>query len=660
MTRVGVDTGGTFTDFLVLDESGLRSFKVPSTPTKPAGALLSGISDRALSSVRLLHGTTVGTNAILEGKVARTAFVTTEGFRDILFLARQTRPHLYEFEPELPRPPLSEADCFTLPERMLHTGDAMRAPTPEEVEQVASEVSGYDAVAVCLLFAYANPAHELALAEAIHGPYLSLSHSVSPEFREYERAVATVLNAAIGPRMASYLSEIGAASAVREVLVMSSAGGLSPLAECLAVPISTVTSGPAAGVTAVAALAARCGRPNAISFDMGGTSTDVSLIAGRPSFTDIAEIGGLELRQHRIHVHTIGTGGGSIASLDAAGALRVGPKSAGADPGPAYYGRGGPVTVTDAFVVLGLLPDVPLAGGRGPSGNRTESVRSVSPIASALGLSVESAAEAILRASVSQMAGAVRRVSAEQGFDPASFSLIAFGGAGPLVGCLVAEEVSIREVIVPSVPGVFSAYGLLLAPEVAERSATILGRGIGDPLVQWQRLAARCREAVASQSAAVTLSADLRYRGQSHTVSVSAGSAEAPLSIAQIEAGFHAAHERRFGIQHSDRPVEWVTLRARAEVPAAEVPSPSPTSHEPSSPTARIHWGGVGLDAACLTRSRADGETVLGPAVILQDDTTTFVPPGWVSAPGEAGSLVLSFVGVRNALSAGKFARQES
>lgn len=642
MARVGVDTGGTFTDFLVFDGSRLRAFKVPSTPSRPASALLAGIEGFARDSVRLLHGTTVGTNAILEGKVARTAFVTTEGFKDILFLARQTRPNLYALEPELARPPLSEADCFTLAERMLHTGEALRAPAPDEIERVAGQVSGYDAVAVCLLFSYANPAHELALGEAILGPYLSLSHRVSPEFREYERAVATVLNAAIGPRMAAYLGEVGAASSVHEVWVMSSAGGLSPLAECLAVPISTVTSGPAAGVTAAAALAKRCGRPNAISFDMGGTSTDVSLIAGGPSFTDIAEIGGLELRQHRIHVHTIGTGGGSIAGLDAAGALRVGPESAGADPGPAYYGRGGPVTVTDAFVVLGLLPEALLAGGSGPRGDKERSVRAVAEIGSALGLSVELAAEAVLRASVSQMAGAVRRVSAEQGFDPASFALIAFGGAGPLVGCLVAEEVSIREVIVPSVPGVFSAYGLLLAPEVVERSATILGRGLEDPFSEWERIAIRCREAVGFREAGVALSADLRYRGQSHTVSVAAGASGAPLSIEQIEAEFHVCHERRFGVQHRDRPVEWVTLRARAEVPPEAVPSPTSTSREPSCDTVSIYWGGVRLIAACLSRARADQEAVLGPAVILQDDTTTFVPPGWRSAPGPSGALLLT------------------
>ncbi|MCH8273186.1 MAG: hydantoinase/oxoprolinase family protein [Armatimonadetes bacterium] len=704
MIRVGVDTGGTFTDFVVAGEDGLSVFKVPSTPARPALALLEGLrragplsrEDGGGDGFSLLHGTTVATNAILERKLAKTAFVTNEGFRDLLFLGRQTRPEIYDLEPVLPRPPVDPEDCFTVRGRLLPSGEELEPLSNEGLEKLASELSDYESVAVCLLFAYANPRHERRVVEALSNPFVCCSHEVSPEFREYERACATVLNAAVGPIMRGYLKEIAAESGALETLVMSSAGGLTTLEEALELPIRTVTSGPAGGVAATHDLGRRHGRARLIAFDMGGTSTDVSLISGVPAFTSLSDIAGLPVRGHRVDVHTIGCGGGSIAHLDDAGALRVGPESAGAEPGPAVYGKGGPLTVTDADYLLGRLP-LERFGGGSPFRLDTDALRRVVPaFAGALGRNEIEVAEAVVEVAEAQMARAIRRVSSERGLDPAGFALVCYGGAAGMHACAIAEQLGMREVLVPPVPGVFSAMGLLLAPRIHEASVTVLGaHGPAEWRKVFAELEEEARRRLGVPADRVVLHADMRYKGQSHEISVPLNAATGgltpstrgvlreltPLNSAEeslnnliVEgsligyeeacAAFERLHRERYGVAGHGTEFEWTTARVRVEADAPGTLPRGGAGMQPSSlrrpvgptllsgdvmrdrsvaPTARLRWDGRWADAAL--RAREDlrpGERLAGAAIVVQADSTLVIPPGWGGEVLDDGTLSLS------------------
>jgi N-methylhydantoinase A len=480
---VGVDTGGTFTDFVLWREGRLRLLKLPSTPYAPEQAILDGLRQLLPNppphGFTLLHGTTVGTNRILERKGARTAFLTTEGFRDLLFLARQDRRQLYSLKPE-PRPCLAaRALCAEVPERLAHDGTVLRPLDTSGLGRLIRrwKREGVEAVAVCLLFAYANPAHERAL-HALLSPHfaVSLSSEVAPEFREYERASTTFLNAYLTPPMTRYLSALeraaGALGTTR-TLVSHSAGGLMDTERACTLPVGTILSGPAAGVMGAWAVGRGVGAHRLLTLDIGGTSTDMALIDREPLRTSLGEIEGMPLRLPRLDVHTIGAGGGSIARLDAAGGLRVGPESAGADPGPAAYGKGDLPTLTDAHLVLGHL--LPQAFGFGRIAvDPDRAAQAIEPLAHALGLSLYAAADAIVAQAQAKMARGLRSVSAARGISPESCTLLAFGGAGGLHLCALARMLGVRQWIAPPYPGVLSAYGLLWMDGVHEARRTVL------------------------------------------------------------------------------------------------------------------------------------------------------------------------------------------
>lgn len=641
-----MDSGGTFTDFVVSDGESFTIFKIPSTPHHPASALLLGLS-KALASTyedrwQLFHGTTVCTNAILERKFAKTAFVSNKGFEDVLFLARQTRPQLYALEPEIPSPPVEREDCFGISCRMNYQGEEISKLDDEEVLALAKKLAPYDAVAVCLLFSYANPEHENKIANALENRMVSLSHEVSPEFREYERAMTTVLNASIGNLMKEYLSEISQESRATEKYIMSSTGGLTSVEDAIELPVKTVMSGPAAGVAAVHWLGKKHKKTKLIAFDMGGTSTDVTLILDEPDATSLEEINGLPLRLRRVNVHTIGCGGGSIAYLDSAGALKVGPKSAGADPGPALYGKGKEPTVTDADFLLGRLSIDLFGGGSGFALSPDNAEKSIRNLAGKLNIeNVIETSAAIVEIAESQMARAIRKVSSEKGYEPADFTLVCYGGAGGMHVCSLAEELGIREILYPVAPGVFSAFGLLTAPRVYEMSISVLGKANQKDWINvYGELKQNAVTKLGMDFDKEIYYADLRYKGQSHEIEVRF---EPGTSFENVCALFEEQHRKRYGFSTKGRAIEWVTARIRLEKYFSPVEFPYGKRKEFAyklPPEKKGFWKGKHIHARVIYRfSLSPGEQVIGPALLLQEDSTLFLPSNWQSLVLEDGTL---------------------
>jgi N-methylhydantoinase A/oxoprolinase/acetone carboxylase beta subunit len=584
--QVGVDTGGTFTDLVAADG---RVAKVLSTPDDPAQAIRSALAGERPDL--LAHGTTVATNALLERRGAQVALVTTEGLRDVIEIGRQDRPSLYDQLASRPEPLVPRELRYEVAGRLAADGtELVPAGTVADPEA--------EVVAVCLLHADIEPAHERAVAADLRarGYDVSCSHEVSPEMREVERTVTTVVNAALRPRLRAYLRSLDGDA--DEVLVMTSAGGLLPAQEGAELPAALLLSGPAGGVRAGAAAAAANGFADAVTFDMGGTSTDVCLILdGAPAPAAQREVGGFTVRFPSLDVHTIGAGGGSIAAIDPGGALAVGPQSAGADPGPACYGRGGDrPTVTDADLVAGRIPTDAAFG-------RLRLDREAAAAALDRG---EVTAEGVIAVVDANMERALRAVSIERGVDPRGLALVAFGGAGPLHACALAGALGMPAVVVPARAGVLSAVGLLTAPRRRDlvRSWPTPGdhTGLAGALAA---LADEARALVGAADAAVESAVDCRYRGQSHE-----------LTVAGVDE-FHDEHRRRNGYARPEDPVEVVAIRAVATRP------PGVAADSLPDPPAR------------LERDRA------GPAVIAEADCTIWVPEGWVARPGAAGALVL-------------------
>jgi N-methylhydantoinase A/oxoprolinase/acetone carboxylase beta subunit len=593
--RVGVDTGGTFTD-VVTAEGEL--VKVPSMPADPSSAVAAGIASFVPSF--LAHGTTVATNALLERQGARVALVTNLGTEDVIEIARQNRPSLYDQWADRPAPLVPRERRFGMAGRLGADGAELeplgpRPPLPRDV----------DVVAVCFLHADLDATHERAAADllAADGFDVVCSHEVSPEFREYERTVTTVVNAYVQPVTRAYLERLGTLAPT--VRVMTSAGGLIDLRDGALRPAGLLLSGPAAGVRAAAGVAAANGFDNAVSFDMGGTSTDVCLIeGGMPDPASALVVGGYPVRLPALGIHTIGAGGGSIVSIDRGGALAVGPRSAGAVPGPACYGHGGTAaTVTDADVTLGRIEPGTVFPGIGRLD--VDAARHALATAGVRAADVVTAVDAV-------MAEALRTVSVARGVDPAGLVLIAFGGAGPLHACALAEALGMRAVLVPAGAGVFSAVGLLAAPEqrdvVRSWPTPVDHRGLTEARTALAALAAAelLRHRIGTDSVPqVTTGVDCRYAGQSHE-----------LTVDSVDA-FHAVHARRNGYARPDHPVEVIALRARATIasPNTVTDLPVPTAH-------RIR--------------RVDG-----PAVVAEPDCTTWIPAGWQAEPAAAGALLL-------------------
>lgn len=653
--KVGVDSGGTFTDVVAADGARVVACKLPSRPAAPWQPVLDGARALAGDAVEeLSHSTTVGTNALLERRGGPVALVTTAGFEDVIEIGRQARPRLYALQPSL-EPPLVPVELrFGVDERLAADGSVVRAPRADALAELRERVaaSGARAVAVCLLHAYANPAHERAVAEALAplGLPLSLSSEVLPLAREYERTSTTVVDAYVRPVVAPYLERLGAIARVR---VLASNGGAMSAAQAARQPARTLLSGPAAGVVGARVAARAAGVGDAITLDMGGTSTDVALIAGgEAALVDEATVAGCVLQLPMLLIHTVGAGGGSIIALDAGGALKVGPESAGADPGPAAYDRGGArPTVTDANLVLGRLPATGLLGGAMPL-SPARARAALAPIADALGVGVEQAAEDALAVAAAVMARAIKVVSVERGHDPAAFTLLPFGGAGALHACAVARELGMTRILVPPSPGLLCAYGALAADVARDFVATVT-RAAGARLTAAElapaflpltELAARAFDAdgVEPGDRRLERAATLRYRGQSFELTVPLRRADGSVPD-DVVAAFHEAHRARYGYA-LERDVELVTLRLRAVGRRAPMALPVEPRDDPDDATlrdappgprpvevgrARLRVDGVEHDAPLVLRRRlVPGVTLHGPALIAEYSSTTLLPPG--------------------------------
>lgn len=664
-TLLGVDVGGTFTDLVYHDGHDIRIFKLLSTKANPAAALLAGMDALAVVPGAVVsHGTTVATNAVLEHKGARTALITTAGFGDILAIGRQTRPALYRLAFPPRWVPVPDALRFEVAERVAADGRVVIPLAEEAAAAVLDAVvaAGAEALAVCLLFSFANPAHEQLIGRlaAGRGLSVSLSSAILPEFREFERTATTVLNAYVSPLMTRYLDALEAGLAQREaeaghpLWIMQSSGGILDAATARREAVRTLLSGPAAGVAGVFHVARLAGYDHIITLDMGGTSTDVSLADGAIRRTTEGSIEGWPVRVPMLDIHTVGAGGGSMAWVDAAGLLRVGPASAGSEPGPACYGRGGrDFTVTDANLLLGRLHPAHFLGGR-MTLDRNAAEAAARPLAARLGLSVVELAEGVVRIADAAMEQAIRVISVARGFDPRAFTLVPFGGAGPMHALTLAAALGIGRVLVPRHPGVLSALGLTLADFTVDASRTVmcplhamtaddLRAALAPVLAQVHR--ALADQGFADEAIRLEPALDLRYRGQSFELTVPADDGD-PVAAA---ARFHAAHRQRYGYARPEVPVELVNvrvtgrgLRPKPELPrvaTASSPDPAPAQVGETHLRAEGEWMRAPVYERALLRC---GHRLVGPALVVQEDATTVLLPGWQADVDPWGHLVVS------------------
>ena len=570
--RIGVDSGGTFTDFIAWDGSGLRSHKVRSTPANPAQAILAGLELFAADEV--VHGSTVATNALLQRTGARTAFITTSGFEDLLELARQNRADLYDWTPTPRRSLVADGMKFGLDERMLHDGSVLEPLEPRVVSSLQASLRDVDAVAVCLLHSYANPEHERLVGEKLRaiGLNVSLSSEILPEYREYERAATTVVNAYVSPLMANYVESLEASLPDTKLRIFQSNGGSISVTEASAQAVRTVLSGPAGGLIGAAAVARTLGIERFISFDMGGTSTDVSLHDRVPVFTTEGSAAGLPVSVPMLDIESIGAGGGSIAYFDEGSALRVGPRSAGAVPGPVCYGSGEELTVTDANLLLGRID-----ADSFPSGaiylDEDRALEYAQRAAHSAGVSVPELCNAIVRAANAKMERAIRSVSVERGHDPRDYAMICFGGAGALHACELAAALDIPKVVVPAHAGVLSALGMLVADCVRDYSASILSESAETAFARLEVAVRQDMRTQGFESVDVIRSLDLRYVGQSYEINVPAN----------LASEFDKIHAKRFGYCHAGRPTQAVAARVRAigRTSAEDQPDLTAASEQP-------------------------------------------------------------------------------
>ena len=678
--RIGVDTGGTFTDVCAFDEvtGQVHIRKVSSTPDDPGRAILQGvdelltlIGDRTVDEVSYFaHGTTVGTNALLTGGGVRTGLITTRGFRDLLELGRGRRPHMYNPQADKPTPLVPRELRVEVTERVRHTG-AIEVPLDEAEVRDAVRVlkeRGVESIAVCFLYSYLVPDHERAvariIAEEFPEAYVSLSCDVLPEFREYERLSTVVTNAYLGPVVYRYLSRLReklAANGLTPVPhVTQSNGGVIPFATAEAMPVRLVLSGPSTGVVGAAQICAAAGHPNIITFDMGGTSSDVSLVQhGVPKVTAGMELDGRPIRSPMLDIRTVGAGGGSIGWIDTGGHLRVGPHSAGAHPGPACYGNGDLPAVTDANVVLQVLNPEYLLNGQMKI-DKDASARALATIGEPLGLTVEEAALGMLRVVTANMARAIRVISVQRGYDPRDYALVPFGGAGPLHASRLARELRISRVVVPETPGAQSALGLLMtdiktdfmrthiAPIAADAGADLeeVFRSLEEQAEEWF-----AEENIPATGQQIIRRIEMRYAGQNFELSleVPAGATQSTAGMEQLAETFHQAHERVYGYRTEGAATEAVTFRIQAigYAPKVQLHTSPHASGDPGD--ALIATRDIYFDAAtgyqqCPVYDRAllkTGNRISGPAVIEQMDTTTVLLPGDSCTVDELRNLVI-------------------
>ncbi len=707
--RIAIDTGGTFTDCVWVENGNLKMLKVFSTPDDPSRAIAEAV--RKIREARtqihqpakkmgeakrepgsgapltLLHGTTVGTNALLQRTGSRVALVTTLGFEDVIEIGRQARPRLYDFFCDRVAPLVSRELRFGVKERTDADGRILERPVEAELTRLRDSLrrSGAEAVAICLLFSFANPQNENVVAGAVRnlGKPLSISHRILPEFREYERTSTVVVNAYLQPLMENYMEKLAARTCRQEsehsellgsgatrprnsrqnsprIFVMQSSGGITALESAALEPVRTVLSGPAGGLVGAAAMAARSGFPKIISFDMGGTSTDVAAAQGAIRTGGQAEVAGLPVGVPMLEIHTVGAGGGSLVRFDAGGSLRVGPESAGADPGPICYGRGTEPTVTDANLLMGRLrPERFLGGEFSLDVERARRITSEWLKKQGVRLGVQRFSAGVVRVVNANMERALRVVSIERGYDPREFALVAFGGAGGLHACELAEALAIPTVMIPARPGALSAYGILISDVVKDYSHTLLWRlaGRGSQAVTGTRLDNEFRKLEASAQAEFRVerwrdvlhyerSIDLRYRGQAYELNLPA--------TTNVIAHFEKEHQRRYGYCHAGRDIELVTLRLRARL---RTPQPTRSQQKNTrrragaeAPSRALPLDGAQVffrDKAVATPvfEREDlvpGCSMKGPAVIAEYSATTVIPPGKKFSVDESENLVIT------------------
>jgi N-methylhydantoinase A len=663
--RIAIDTGGTFTDCVWIDPASgqLRMLKVFSTPADPSQAIRQAIEKISGEGERMiLHGTTVGTNTLLERKGASTALVTTAGFEDAIEIGRQARSKLYDFFFDRVEPLVKQDLRFGMEERTASDGQILIAPTETHLQSLSSRIAAKkpESIAISLLFSFANSKNELAVARALEplGIPLSVSHEILPEFREYERTSTVVINAYLQPIMQRYLENLERRVKGARIFVMQSSGGITSLAAAASEPVRTVLSGPAGGVVGAAASARHSGFERIIAFDMGGTSTDVALVEGELTTASQAEIAGFPIGVPMLDIHTVGAGGGSLARFDAGGVLRVGPESAGADPGPICYGHGTQPTVTDANLLLGRLRPARFLGGDFRLDlERTRRITSEWLKRQQSRLTLEKFAEGVVRVVNATMEKAIRVVSIERGRDPRNFVLVAFGGAGGLHACALAESLSLPRVIIPAFPGALSALGILVSDVVKDYSRTILvnctvklpqerlAKEFGTIEKQAEHDFQREKWSGKVQH---KRSMDLRYRGQGYELNI-------PFTRTLL-ADFHQEHQRRYGYAHPAREVEIVTLRLRALIKSARgVSHPDKTaragtaappgraeSGSSSSPKAAVLFDGKKLSTTIYSRDDLQpGRKYSGPAIVTEYSATTVVPSTKIFQIDEVRNLLV-------------------
>jgi len=655
---LGVDVGGTFTDAVLLDGGVVHTAKVPTTPREESRGVMRAIEavlERAGAGADAVevfaHGMTVGTNALLEERGARTALVATAGFADLLEIGRQDRPELYRLCAPKPVPLVERALRFEAAERVGPEGvvEALADDEPERLT-AAIEASGAESVAVCLLFSYFDPTHEQRIAahlrEHLPGVHVSASHEVLPRFREFERCSTTVVDAYLSPLLGRYLGRLGAAAeeaGLPQPQVMRSSGGVAPAAEAARAGAWSVLSGPAGGAVGAGLLAGLSGDGNALGFDMGGTSCDVCVIeAGEVRRTGSREIGGRPIQLPMVDVHTVGAGGGSIGWRDSGGALRAGPRSAGADPGPACYGRGGTEpTVTDANLLLGRLgADAELAGGVALDAGAAE--RALAELGRSLGLDSLETAAGIVRVANQEMVRALRVVTVERGVDPRGFALLPFGGAGPLHAAAIAEELGIATILCPRAGGVLSALGLCASERRRDTARTVM---LHESEMTAEGIHAIVDSMVAETGAGIDgaeprVTYKLRYAGQAFELPVPGPVDPDP---AELIEGFERLHEERYGHRDPDGEVVLVDVELALVVPGRE-PRPVAAGDGAVTETSRrVHFEGGWSEAPVLRGEPAAGHEAEGPIVFELPEATFAVPPGWSTSVDEHGTIVARF-----------------
>lgn len=645
--HIGIDIGGTFTDFVHYDEEEgkVYTFKSLSTPSNPAHCVLKGLdSIRSLGHFRIVHGSTVATNALLERKGARTALVTTKGFRDILLIGRQTRTHLYDLFSDRPAPLIPSGLCFEVTERVDYRGNVLIPLNKAELEAIIPDLQehGVEAIAVSFLFSFVCPTHERWVADRLReaGFFVTASHELIPEFREYERTSTTAINAYVSPILDGYLSELEEQIGSSDFYILQSNGGRLSVPQAKKQGVRSILSGPAGGVVGAKHVAKLSGFDQCITFDMGGTSTDVSLINNNIQVTTEAEVGGLPIRVPVIDIHTVGSGGGSIAYRDSAGGLRVGPQSAGADPGPICYGRGGrQPTVTDANLVLGRLPIDGFLGGTMQL-DRDEAELALQRLAKDIGISPspgfdlgQTMALGIIQVVNAHMERAVRVISVERGHDPRNFIFVSFGGAGGVHACDLARQLKARKVLIPPMAATLSALGMLMADIQLDYVQTVMMPGhtpydVLNARIQhmvhqgWEDLN---EQGVHNAKMSFFRELEMRYQGQSFELVV-------PLSP-NFREEFDDIHRERYGFAHKDAPTEIVNIRVRAV--GYTSPPPLPTMKPEAPDPTEAFWckrpvtltSGVKEVPHYRGNLLKSGHRLSGPAIVVQDDTTLFLGP---------------------------------